>query len=64
MKVDNPTFGKNSGAVVCIECPFADVHGTLNTRGLCSGWEWDHDDECPTAETYQEACELAEKAVQ
>ena len=56
MKVENPSFN-HLGQAYCEDCPFSLTHGT-------AGGELCMDSECPTAETYELACELAEWAVQ
>lgn len=51
MKVANPRFGLPHGLVHCADCPI---------EGRCA--PMDLIDTCPTTETYQAACDLAEKA--
>lgn len=55
MKVKNPVFESN-GEVACVDCPLQNA-----LDGLCVDWMDEHDNACPTVETYQEACELAER---
>lgn len=65
MRVDNPKTGKVG--VICTHCPFADSRGRNISDSmdiLCNEWGATHDCACPTADTYAEACELAEKGVQ
>lgn len=63
MQVDNPKFDSTSepGTVQCKECPFQ-VYGHDNLLLLCDTWGDSRYQPCPTAETYAEACEMAEKA--
>ena len=55
MKVKNPVF-ESAGEVGCNDCPLQNA-----LDGLCVMWMDDHSTACPTAETYQEACEFAER---
>ena len=58
MKVDNPRYGRNG--LYCADCPFTDNEGCSRSRAmkkLCFGWP-----ACPTPDTYDEACALAEAA--
>lgn len=55
MRVDIPEFD-SSGEVMCDCCPFQGMHGS----GLCLGWGQTHEKDCPTRETYAEACAAAE----
>lgn len=61
MTVDNPKFHEVTGQVVgCFDCPF-----DADTALPCKAWWYRNGDTCslvcPTKETYQEACEMAEK---
>ncbi len=65
MKVENPIFDEDSG-LDCGNCPFADETGTVRDC-FTLGAKFDKvvfrcGANCPTAETYAEACKLAEKA--
>lgn len=63
MKVDNPEI-MSDGTVCCDDCPFADENGSMpdkRLRLLCARWDHNHDEICPTLDTYAEACKLAEK---
>lgn len=67
MQVDNPKFDSTAepGTVQCKECPFTNEHGNMERDELvplCDGWGDSHNSPCPTAETYAEACKMAEKA--
>jgi hypothetical protein len=61
MKVKNPKFGGNGEVIGCKYCPMD--RGDDST--LCKDWWYRNgkssDLNCPTAETYAEACDLAEK---
>lgn len=59
MKVDHPKFDSSTmpGTVMCGECPLDDH------EDLCNAWGSNHKKCCPTADTYAEACKLAEGAV-
>jgi hypothetical protein len=54
MQVDNPTWNK-LGECDCGECPLNDL-----SVCMCTDWMEDHGNDCPTAETYREACDLAD----
>jgi len=66
MKVDNPKFAVR-GWVWCECCPFADKDGYSEQgtplNDLCDSWGRNHDNCCPTEETYEEACLLADSYV-
>ena len=68
MKVDNPMFDSSSHEmeVRCYECPFTDEDGFADPgsvlASLCMNWPKEHLHNCPTKETYEEACLLADMA--
>lgn len=53
MKVDNPKWNKYDECE-CNECPLNEM------EDCCTDWMADHGGFCPTATTYQEACDLAD----
>ena len=60
MKVDNPDFHSEHGWVMCAQCPL-DEKGASHI--ICSQWGDTHSEQCPTKETYAEACAAAETAL-
>jgi hypothetical protein len=52
MKVENPKFS-HTGEVYCEDCPWHILNGSFSCL----------EKDCPIAETYAEACTLADKAI-
>jgi hypothetical protein len=56
-KSENPKFHNNAtGYVHCIDCPFIDG----NRKQTAHSMDWNAYD-CPTLETYSDACKYAEE---
>lgn len=55
-RVEQPRWD-SAGEVECFQCPFE-----TTSYQLCYRWRKEHQQVCPTAETYSEACRIAEEA--
>lgn len=55
MKTNSPVVAPG-GEVFCPSCPLENLD-----RTFCHSWGRFHSGQCPTMETYQAACELAER---